>query len=64
MENGQTVDKISFIASYVTLYFLYIFPIAIIAILIKEYYNKGTLDDPKFQERYGPLILDLRTASV
>lgn len=61
MKNAETLDKISYIASYVTLFFLYLFPLSIILILIK---HKGTLNEDSFKAKYAPLILDLKTSSI
>ena len=63
MSNGKFVDKFSFVAAYITLYMLYLFPLIIILILVIYKYKHGKLDN-KLKYNFGAIILLIKTNSV
>jgi len=64
MKSNNKLDIFSYISAYVTLYFLYMFPIIIIGIILKQNWNEETLESSQFKEKYNYLILDVQITSI
>ena len=60
MENGKPLDIFSYIAAYITLLLLIMFPLYIIGLLLKQFRKEKTLNE-EFKEKHKHILMDVKT---